>query len=276
MNRLIALAIIALASINCLAYVTSFTVTSRRRAFAPSPWTIQPLKNNHKAVSALLKISNVPEELPEETTPSQPIDELKSLGSDMQQKFDLDRIVNIGFIALIVAALVFHASNTLNNMDTSGWTVDEIALRIPSNIWNEYETVLKSDPILTKAVTSGSVYAIGDFISQKASGADIGNLDRGRLVRSSLADVLHWTSWWTFFPEVFTKPNDILADMKRTTIPLIISGLKLWPLAHCITYGLIPIENRLLWVDFVEIIWVTILATQAAGGKDTEKGEASQ
>lgn len=36
--------------------------------------------------------------------------------------------------------------------------------------------------------------------------------------------------------------------------------------AHCITYGLIPVENRLLWVDFVEILWVTILATQASGG----------
>lgn len=26
----------------------------------------------------------------------------------------------------------------------------------------------------------------------------------------------------------------------------------------------IPTENRLLWVDFVEIIWVTILSKQAA------------
>lgn len=28
--------------------------------------------------------------------------------------------------------------------------------------------------------------------------------------------------------------------------------------------GRIPTENRLLWVDFVEIIWVTILSKQAA------------
>jgi protein Mpv17 len=57
----------------------------------------------------------------------------------------------------------------------------------------------------------------------------------------------------------------IWSDMKRTTVPLIVSGLKLWPLAHCVTYGLIPKENRVLWVDMVEIVWVTILATQAAG-----------
>jgi len=59
--------------------------------------------------------------------------------------------------------------------------------------------------------------------------------------------------------------QSIWSDVKRTTIPLIVSGLKLWPLAHCVTYGVIPVENRLLWVDLVEIIWVVILSTQAAG-----------
>ena len=63
--------------------------------------------------------------------------------------------------------------------------------------------------------------------------------------------------------------DSISQDVKRTAIPLIMSGLKLWPLAHCVTYGLVPVENRLLWVDTVEILWVTILATQAAG---TEAG----
>ena len=62
------------------------------------------------------------------------------------------------------------------------------------------------------------------------------------------------------------SPATIWADVKRTTIPLIVSGLKLWPAAHCVTYGLVPVQDRLLWVDLVEILWVTILATQAAGG----------
>jgi len=67
----------------------------------------------------------------------------------------------------------------------------------------------------------------------------------------------------------FQKPSQVWADIKRTTIPLVVSGLKLWPLAHCITYGLVPVENRLLWVDMVEIVWVTILATQAAGSVES-------
>jgi len=35
----------------------------------------------------------------------------------------------------------------------------------------------------------------------------------------------------------------------------------LWPFAHLITYGVIPVEQRLLWVDTVELVWVTILST---------------
>jgi protein Mpv17 len=100
---------------------------------------------------------------------------------------------------------------------------------------------------------------------------------------------LHCTAWWSVFPKVvidqtvwgpiwnntyiillglmrLQRPAAIWADVQRTTVPLIVSGLKLWPAAHMVTYGLIPTENRLLWVDLVEILWVTILATQASDG----------
>lgn len=63
----------------------------------------------------------------------------------------------------------------------------------------------------------------------------------------------------------------IWGDIRRTTIPLIVSGLKLWPAAHIITYGYVSVENRLLWVDMVEILWVTILATQASGKQRKKK-----
>uniref|UniRef100_A0A6N2KZA6 Uncharacterized protein n=1 Tax=Salix viminalis TaxID=40686 RepID=A0A6N2KZA6_SALVM len=50
---------------------------------------------------------------------------------------------------------------------------------------------------------------------------------------------------------------------------LLTAGWKLWPFAHLITYGVIPLEQRLLWVDCVELIWVTILSTYS-----NEKSEA--
>lgn len=62
--------------------------------------------------------------------------------------------------------------------------------------------------------------------------------------------------------------GNIWGDMKKSTLPLIANGLKLWVPVHCITYGLIPVENRLLWVDLVEIVWVTILASQAAAASN--------
>jgi protein Mpv17 len=100
-------------------------------------------------------------------------------------------------------------------------------------------------------------------------------------------DILHWTAWWSFIPKVVLDQStwgpvwnnsyilllglmqresieNMMNNMKQTTIPLILKGLKLWPLAHCVTYGLIPTEYRLLWVDMVEILWVVILATTAA------------
>lgn len=101
------------------------------------------------------------------------------------------------------------------------------------------------------------------------------------------ADTLHLTAWWAFIPKVFIdqtlwgpiwnntyllliglmkmeRIDVIWEDIKKSTVPMVVSGLKLWPAAHVVTYGLIPIENRLLWVDMVEIIWVTVLSKQAA------------
>jgi hypothetical protein len=103
---------------------------------------------------------------------------------------------------------------------------------------------------------------------------------------SIFTNVLHLTQWWSVIPKIvvdqtiwgtiwnntyiimlglmkFDSGKNIWSDMKQSTIPLFISGLRLWPLAHCVTYS-IPLENRLVWVDAVEILWVTILASQAA------------
>lgn len=53
------------------------------------------------------------------------------------------------------------------------------------------------------------------------------------------------------------------------------AGWKLWPFAHLITYGLVPVEQRLLWVDCVEIIWVTILS-MFANEKSEQRLESSE
>lgn len=229
------------------------------------------------------------------------------------KKMDMNLVINTGIIvALSIAVLSRFATVDYGMM--RGWTPAEMAVRIPVDNFLGYSSILNEAPVFTKAVTSATVYTIGDFISQRTEGKEIGDLDRGRIIRSLLAglighgplshvwydwsesifnDVLHLTEWWSFAPKVavdqllwgpfwnntyiillglmkLEKPGVIWSDIKRTTIPLVVSGLKLWPLAHCVTYGLVPVPYRLLWVDLVEILWVTILSTQAAGGDKEE------
>jgi protein Mpv17 len=242
-------------------------------------------------------------------------DPVETLSKNIES-MSLNGIINTGVIVLI-AIVVLSKVATVNEGITRGWTAAEMAVRIPVDNWLSYSAVLENSPVSTKAVTSATVYTIGDYIAQRTEGTSMDDLDRPRLLRSLLAglighgplshvwydwseyvfvDVWKLTQWWSFIPKVAVDQalwgpfwnntyilllglmkrdtlESIWSDVKRTTIPLIISGLKLWPLAHCITYGLVPVENRLLWVDLVEIIWVTILATQASGGANAHTPE---
>ena len=240
-------------------------------------------------------------------------DPLKTVTKNFES-MNLNGIINTS-VLLVVTGLVLSRLATVDMGITRGWTAAEMAVRIPVDNWLGYTNVLENSPVSTKAVTSATVYTIGDLISQRTQGTSMEELDRPRILRSLLAglighgpmshvwydvseywfnDVFGWTAWWGFIPKVIVDQalwgpfwnntyilllgimkmdnwKSIFSDMKRTTIPLIISGLKLWPLAHCVTYGLVPVENRLLWVDLVEIVWVVILATTASS--DVGHGE---
>jgi len=224
--------------------------------------------------------------------------------------------------ATTTAALVGLALLTQSHAGTDLSSVVDAASHVPQQLWSSYQHVLSTNPIPTKAMTSATVYTIGDIIAQqteKSEGDDNASLDVARVVRSLLAglighgpmshlwynasegffnDVLHLTAWWSFLPKIAVDQalfapiwnnsyllllglmkgdslETIWSDVQRTTIPLMVSGLKLWPLVHCVTYGVMPVQHRLLWVDAVEILWVTILATQAAGEGKEEDGETT-
>ena len=117
------------------------------------------------------------------------------------------------------------------------------------------------------------------------------------IISDDLFQKLQVTDWWSVFPKVALdqlfwgpiwngtyvttiglmnqrKIADVIDEVKSTCIPLMTSGFKLWIPTHLVTYGLIPQENRLLWVDTIEILWCVILATQTANAskkKDEEK-----
>jgi protein Mpv17 len=80
-------------------------------------------------------------------------------------------------------------------------------------------------------------------------------------------DQTAWAALWNsiYFVTIgllrLESPVTVWKELRQSFVPMITAGWKLWPFAHLITYGLVPVEQRLLWVDMVEILWVCILAT---------------
>lgn len=135
---------------------------------------------------------------------------------------DKNTIINTSIFAIALVTVVFEVLSVDVGI-TRGWSTEEIAYRVPLDNWNSYNAILAAAPIQTKAITSATVYAIGDTIAQRTDGTEIGELDRGRILRSLAAglighgplshywyqisedffnNVLMWTEWWSFIPKV--------------------------------------------------------------------------
>ncbi|EOX99364.1 Peroxisomal membrane 22 kDa family protein [Theobroma cacao] len=210
----------------------------------------------------------------------------------------------LGFGTLAVSKLL-----TIDHDYWHGWTLFEVFRYVPEHNWIAYEQALKANPVLAKMTISGIVYSIGDWIAQCYEGKPLFDFDRTRMFRSGLVGfTLHgslshyyyqfcealfpFQDWWVVPAKVvfdqtvwaaiwnsiyyvvlgflrFESSANIYRELKATFWPMLTAGWKLWPFAHMITYGVIPVEQRLLWVDCVELIWVTILSTYS-----NEKSEA--
>ncbi|KAI3439837.1 uncharacterized protein J3R85_004237, partial [Psidium guajava] len=210
----------------------------------------------------------------------------------------------LGFGTLAVTKLL-----TVDHDYWHGWTLYEVLRYVPEHNWIAYEQALKTNPVLAKMAISGVVYSLGDWIAQCYEGKPLFEFDPLRMFRSGLVGfTLHgslshyyyqfcealfpFEDWWAVPAKVafdqtvwaavwnsiyfvmlgllrLESPANILNELKATFWPMLTAGWKLWPFAHLVTYGVIPIEQRLLWVDCVELIWVTILSNYS-----NEKSEA--
>ncbi|KAL5082167.1 hypothetical protein RYX36_010588 [Vicia faba] len=214
----------------------------------------------------------------------------------------------LGFGAFAVTKLL-----SIDHDYWHGWTLYEILRYVPEHNWIAYEQSLKTNPVLAKMAISGVVYSIGDWIAQCYEGKPIFEFDRARLFRSGLVGfTLHgslshyyyqlcetlfpFQEWWVVPAKVafdqtvwsaiwnsiyfvvlgllrFDSLTNIYGELKSTFVPMLTAGWKLWPFAHLITYGVIPVEQRLLWVDCIELIWVTILSTYSNEKSESRKVE---
>ncbi|CAK8535164.1 unnamed protein product [Lathyrus sativus] len=220
----------------------------------------------------------------------------------------LDRSINAS-IVLAAGTFALTKLLTIDSDYWHGWTIYEIVRYAPQHNWSAYEEALKTNPVLAKMVISGVVYSVGDWIAQCFEGKPIFEFDRARMFRSGLVgfalhgslshyyyqfceELFPYKEWWVVPVKVafdqtawsavwnsiyytvvgllrFDSPINIFNELTATFFPMLTAGWKLWPFAHLITYGVIPVEQRLLWVDMIELIWVTILSTYS-----NEKSEA--
>ncbi|CAN6927981.1 unnamed protein product [Brassica oleracea] len=241
------------------------------------------------------------------SSPAADMGDDKSRESEEMDKM-IDRSIN-ATIVLAAGTYAITKLLTIDHDYWHGWTLFEILRYAPQHNWLAYEEALKRNPVLAKMVISGVVYSVGDWIAQCYEGKPLFEIDRARTLRSGLVgftlhgslshfyyqfceELFPFQDWWVVPAKVafdqtvwsaiwnsiyFTvlgflrleSPLSIFKELKATFLPMLTAGWKLWPFAHLITYGLVPVEQRLLWVDCVELIWVTILSTYS-----NEKSEA--
>lgn len=58
-----------------------------------------------------------------------------------------------------------------------------------------------------------------------------------------------------------------LVKARAAARPCLIAGWKFWPFAHALTYSVVPLHLRVLWVDALEVAWVAILSKTVARSK---------
>ncbi|PIA29526.1 hypothetical protein AQUCO_05900036v1 [Aquilegia coerulea] len=193
---------------------------------------------------------------------------------------DVEMLIDRAINAVIVLAAGTYAITKLLTIDRDywhGWTIFEILRYAPLHNWAAYEEALKENPVLAKMVISGVVYSLGDWIAQ----ALFPFQDWWVVPVKVVFDQTAWAALWNSIYYVvlgllrFESPASIFTELKATFIPMLTAGWKLWPFAHLITYGVVPVEQRLLWVDCVELIWVTILSTLSNEKSEARTSEAS-
>ncbi|KAK8918865.1 hypothetical protein KSP39_PZI021363 [Platanthera zijinensis] len=224
-----------------------------------------------------------------------------------------DRIINAS-IVLAAGTFAITKLLTIDRDYWHGWTIFEILRYAPLHNWAAYEEALKTNPVLAKMMISGIVYSMGDWIAQCYAGKPLFDFDRTRMFRSGLTgfalhgslshyyyeiceSVFPFHSWWVVPAKVafdqtvwsaiwnsiyfvtlgflrFESPANIFGELKATFWPMLTAGWKLWPFAHLITYGVVPVEQRLLWVDCVELVWVMILSTYSNEKSEARHSEA--
>lgn len=228
-----------------------------------------------------------------------------------------DQVANLLLIAS-TAGLLTAAALTVDSDHWRGWTWFEVLVRLPFDNWRRYNEAVSSNPLKVKCAISAVMYGLGEYLANVFSGRKPLEFDRTNVLRSAVvgaflqAPIYHFYYEVTeyFFPsgpivnsliktgidQTLTmafwnavyyismgllqgeRLEDVLHQAKVTAWPLLKTSWKLWPAAHIVTYGFVPVQHRLLWVDFIEMVWCVILSlyrTEEEGAASLEEVDAT-
>ncbi|KAI0460536.1 hypothetical protein F5B21DRAFT_452219 [Xylaria acuta] len=72
----------------------------------------------------------------------------------------------------------------------------------------------------------------------------------------TLGAIFNTVAFFVLMGMLKRQPVAIIAHNVRTeTIPLIVAGYKIWPFASIVSFSFIPVERRIVFLNFVGLLW---------------------
>lgn len=183
-----------------------------------------------------------------------------------------------------------HYSKYSKTPTNSYWSIQ--------NVLQAYQRLLKTNPILTKSVTSGVIACLGSSLSQAASGGEVSlKVSRSFLIFGTLitGPITHYlyialdklfpgTGLANSFLRVLTdravfSPTFLFLTLyllsrlqgqshkssmdltKEKYLGSLVANYKIWTIPQIININLVPAQYRVLFANLVALIWNFYLAT---------------
>jgi len=172
-------------------------------------------------------------------------------------------------------------------------------------IWARYNQLLEEKPVLVKSMTSLFGFALGDICAQHLCGGVYDPLRTARLtafgvfmdgpvghcwytlldnnvmpdnpksvkaiITKMALDQVVWAPvfscvFFTFIRTLEGHPELALSTIQSELVPTILANYALWPLAHIINFRFVPSQQRILYINFVQVLWTCYLSNLAVNG----------
>lgn len=204
---------------------------------------------------------------------------------------------------LPVSELVTSTPEPLNTVEAAAGRAEDANLF--QSFWQGYNELLAEKPILVKSLTSLVGFMLGDIVSQTIVGDPYSGvrtlhlmmfgtvmdgpcghlwyttLDKNifpreptstkAILAKTAMDQLIWcpiitVGFFMFIRTVEGHPEQIIPTIQAEMVSTVVASYALWPLAHLINFRFVPSQQRILYINAVQILWTAYLSNLVAHG----------